>query len=211
MPKKPKIRILSPLDPSLHAKKEEPDAIPTPVVKALIAGLLSHLWSADRRKTKEVGIPQQDVANMLLAHVVLATRNERNLSGENLSSAIREGIPFVFASLTGHTFYSFARQSDLIIGVLREISPRYSSLNTEQRIPWIKKNLANALATLKQYAPCHECRMNGSLPSDDILKLWTTTANEGELRDALLAWFHDDMSPDTIKTSLSRKPSVPTT
>jgi hypothetical protein len=211
MPRKPKIHILSPLDPSLHVKEEAPDAIPTPVVKALIAGMLSHLWSADRRKTKETGIPQEDVENMLWSHVVLATRNERNLSDNNLQSAIREGIPFVFGSLTGHTYRLFAAQSDLIIGIHGKISPPYSSLRTGRRIPWVKKNLADALATLKQYAPCHECRMNGSLPSDNILESWTTTANEGALRTALLAWFHDNMSPATVERILATKPPVPGT
>jgi hypothetical protein len=212
MSRKAKIHILSPFDLALRAKKEEPNSIPSPVVKALIAGLLSHLWSLDRRKTREMGLFQEEAEKMLWSHVVLATEFRLTKTEQALIEAVKEGVPHVFASLTGHTYRLFAGQSDLIIGILQKASPRYSSFRGEgERQIWIKKHLPSVLAMLKQYMPCNECFGEMALPEDSKLKVWAETAHEGELRNNILAWFHDRMSPATIKRILATKPSVPTT
>lgn len=210
MPRKPKIHILSPFDPKLLKREPPLSLIPAPVVKGLVRGILSHLWRQERRTTREVGISQEAMELMLWEYAQLAAQPGGGLAEADLIKRMERDLPGVFAPLTGHSYFIFAAQSDLIIGNLDKCSPPYSSLNeVGKRLVWIKENLADALAVLKLYRPCYECRMNTSLPSDEVLLQWASTANVGELRDFLLAYFHNELSTSTVKQILATKQKMP--
>jgi hypothetical protein len=198
---KSKIKFISPLDPKLKNPRQLLDQVPIAVVKGLIHGLLSHLWSSDRRQTKEIGVPQDRMERVLMELVRLASTTDA-VSEDALLKTMKLMIPAAFEAYFGHTYLVMCADSDLI---LEGLEP-YGRMNEHaKRLSWLQKEIPGFLATIKKFTQCTECRGKTSIPSEDILGEWAATAGIGELRNCILGHYHG-LNPLTVKRHLSSRP-----
>jgi hypothetical protein len=195
------IKLISPFDPRLKKTQIVPEQVPSPLVKAIIHGLLSHLWSDKRRRTKEMGIDQAKLEKMLFSSIIVGNNNPSLISEERLFQIFESIVPQIFRSLTGHSSFLLVGQSDLI---MKGLAP-YAKLATyEKRVQWLTAEVPGFLGALKGWRPCSECRGKGNtgIPDNEILRTWATTSNVGELRNNVIGHYHK-LSPATVKRILS--------
>lgn len=199
----PRIKLLSPFDARLKKMSADPQHIPAPLVKAIIHGLLSHLWSGKRRRTKEMGIDQAKMEQMLFTYVSLAANQPVSVSLERLLQIFKTNVPKIFQACQGHSFLLLVGQSDLILPGLAS----YKTMTTyEKRLRWLKAEIPGFLAALKGWRPCTECRGNIRIPDDGTLFEWASTSHVGDLRNNIIARYHRRLSAATVKRILSSNP-----
>lgn len=191
MPRQAQIRFLSPDDPKLRKKRDTAQLIPVSVVRGVIRGLLNHLWSNDRRKTKESGVSQERVERRLMTLVQFAAKQRmpKGQKDDLLSKSTASWVPRVFGELTGHTYFVLNADSDLI---LKEFTPYKALPTVKQRQQWLQQAVPRLLASLKQGSACTAptCYIRTRPPDEDVLFEWENTRNVGELRDFILGYFH---------------------
>lgn len=224
MPRRPKVKILSPRDPRLQQHEAPPEFVPMPIVRGLLRGLLNHCWSPKRRPTKEERISQVRLEEMILNNVCLAIKrgganlenvpqlyaarpqklNDSSDSLEWFVDYFASQIPFNFQLLTGHHPFIFIGERDLLIEHTAQYYPPPG--NTKAlRLQWIKEQLPSALQLLKKFSQCTGCSGQTTIPDDHTLTEMAHLRSPGELVPAILGYFHG-ISADSVKRLLSAWP-----
>lgn len=224
MPRRPKVKILSPRDSRLQKEEAPPELVPMPIVRGLVRGLLKHCWSPTRRPTKEGRIDQTRLEDMILTNVCLAIKrgganlenvpqlyaNRPKKPDDSIDSLewfvdyFASQIPTIFQLLTGHNYFIVSRERDLLIEHTAENYPPPGK-TLALRLQWIKEHLPSALQLLKEFTLCSACSCRTTVPDDATLQEMAHIRSPGELVPAILGYFHR-ISADSVKRLLSFGP-----
>lgn len=224
MPRKPQIKVASPLEAGAQQSPQLPEQIPLYVVQGIIRGLLNHCWNKDRRPAKERDIDERRLERHLVdfaanihpfINQTIKPEYERwAQSQENPPDFISCSIEAV-ASQVGEVFFNLRGHSPFMMvcgydRIIEKIVTRYpgKAINPCTRLVWLKEHLPGILKDVKSVSDCTMCRRITKIPNEDLLLKMAYIKQPGQLAYAILGYFHG-IEPATVKRLLSELPPPP--
>lgn len=207
----------------LHRHEKYPvtsSVVPSALIRVLIRGILLHFSRpARRRRSDQVGLDWQEEGLLeLIDHMAKEdTWSRRVDSGDKEAnqSISREEVnqyaSRVSAALDKMLRHPHPRALAQASDWLDEQLAPYGQLRSEQRVPWLRKNLRRLLRELLFGSRCGRlyCPRNTTVPSDTKLEKWALPhgilSTPPMIRHHILAHFHGSTFY-TVKRNLSLPP-----